>query len=175
LFQAELLYINNYARQFFNLNYFTSTTSHYIASSRITLHQQLRITFLQAELLYINNYARQSFNQYYFTSTTSHYIPSRRTTLHQQLCKTVLQSVLLYINNFALHSYNQKHLIQTASHLVTSSSTALQQFHFLLTGQAFRTALDHVTLRDCCSRRQEPSDTLVSQPVHSQQSDRTSL
>ena len=196
--QTELLYIKNYARQSFKQNYFTSTNSHYIpsswttlhqqlassrttlhqqlASSRTTLHQQLRITFPQAELLYINNYARQSFNQYYFTSTTSHYIPSSRTTLHQQLRKTVLQSVLLYINNFALHSYNQKHLIQTASHFVTWSSTTLQQqFHFLLRGQAFRTALDHVTLRDCCSRRQEPSDTLVSQSVHSQQSVRTSL
>jgi len=35
----------------------------------------------------------------------------------------------------------------------------------LLISQAFSTTLDHVTLLDYCARRQELSDTLVSQSV----------
>jgi len=158
--QSELLY-NNYAR---------------IPSIRTTLHQHLRKPVLQSELIYINNFALHSFNQNYFTSTSTQASPSIRTNLHKQLRITFLQSELLYINNFALYSSSQKHLIQTASHWVTWFRTALQQqLHFLLKGQTFRSALGHVTLRDRCSRRQEPSDTLVSQSVHSQQSVRTSL
>jgi hypothetical protein len=172
--QSELYYINNYARQSFNQNYFTSTTTQDIPSIRTILHQQLRITFLQSELLW--NYARHSFNQNFFTLTTSHYILLIRITLHQRLRNIFLQSELLYINNFALHSSNQKHLIQTALHCVTWFRTTIQQqFHFLLAGHAFRTAVDHVTLRDCCSRCQEPSNTMVSQSLHSQQTVRTSL
>jgi hypothetical protein len=101
----------------------------------------------------MNNFALHSFNQnYYINNFALHSFSQKK----------------LYIN-IALRSSNQKPLIQTASHCVTwFVTTSQQKFHTSLIGQSFRTAVDHVTLSDSCSRRRNrvtPGFTVSSQPA----------